>query len=340
MGNWKKLTNKERMVFMKKLLFLIVAAMFAVVLMGCSDEPDDSQTFDGTQTKLKDLKYHNGKIYAAYHYFDLDWEPAKNSVITEFNETGITELRTFESNFMNVMQIEIRGNYLFVVDHGSYFAIEGGVTKINLTNGAKETVLDAKTVGANPAKVEFVSDDNAFWIMSKSWDNSYVTDNSFSPIAELSAINPVLDISYNSSTNSLWIASGNKVYSYSLANKSLDSISTQLPVTSIKSVGATTLTIESDYFAGKYGIIKDGNYNPGTVISGDAYVDFVDGNFYILERSFVNNLISLTPDGNIIRQLPLDAIKDFNAHGICGNGKGKIFVGSYGGLIISVFELE
>ncbi|MDR0304344.1 MAG: hypothetical protein LBH98_06210 [Chitinispirillales bacterium] len=352
---------------MKKWFNLYLAATFAaLVLFGCSKSSNDgdgngggditykrsidlSSLPEASQAKLQDVKYNNGKIYAAFQYFN-GWVPAGNSKILELDEAG-NVLRTFESNFMNVVEIEIRGNNLFVLDMGDYFAVDGGITKIDLTSATAQTILDGATAGADPAKIEFVSDNEAYLLMLKGFnddlsEDSYVAtfnlnNNSLSPVDELGAKNSVKTISYNQNTNALWLGSGSNVYKYSLANKEIDfNATTQLPISSIKSAGATTVTIETDYTAGKYGVISNNKYSSKKVIDSDADVGFADGNFYILECKDNGKLTYLTADGEIIKQVPFENSAYFNPHGVCGNGNGKIFVGSYEDLTISVFEAK
>ena len=170
--------------------------------------------------QLQDLKFANGKIYAALQFLE-DWLPSANSKILEIDETG-NVLREFESNFMNVIEIAVRGNYLFVLDRGSYYETNGGITEINLTNGAKTTILDGSAVGASPQKIEFISDNEAFLLMDKGWAamehlGSYIAkialnDNSFRPFDDVR--HSISAISYNEATGTLWAASGNEVFKY------------------------------------------------------------------------------------------------------------------------------
>lgn len=170
--------------------------------------------------KLSDLKFANGKIYAALQFLE-NWAPSGKSKILEIDETG-NVLREFESDFMNVLQIEIRGNNLFVVDAGNYFGGEfnGGITKIDLTNGTKTTVFTASSTKGNPYKAEFATDNSGYLKLYKAWGDEYVVQFSLSGSAinltegDFSEKNPVSDISYNQSTKTLWLASGNEVFKF------------------------------------------------------------------------------------------------------------------------------
>ena len=174
---------------------------------------------------LQDLKFANGKIYAALHYLHPEFYfPTANSKILEIDETTGNVLREFESNFMNVIEIAVRGNKLFVLDRGSFTAIDGGITKIDLTNEAKTTILDGSAVGASPQKIEFVSDSEAFLLVDKGWAadwsshlGSYITkinlsNGNLNPIDN--ELHSISAISYNQSTKTLWLASGNEVFKY------------------------------------------------------------------------------------------------------------------------------
>jgi len=174
---------------------------------------------------LQDLKFANGKIYAALHYLDPEFYfPTAKSKILEIDETTGNVLREFESNFMNVIEIAVRGNKLFVLDRGSFTAIDGGITKIDLTNEAKMTILDGSALGASPQKIEFVSDSEAFLLMDKGWAadwsshlGSYITkinlsNGNLNPIDN--ELHSISAISYNQSTKTLWLASGNEVFKY------------------------------------------------------------------------------------------------------------------------------
>jgi len=295
---------------------------------------------------LQDVKWRDSKIYVALHYLDNNWEPAANSLILEMNETG-NILREFESNFPNVYQIEIRENNLFVIDRGSWFGkIAGGITKIDLVTGSKTTVFDGETEGRSPIKIEFVSDNEGFLLTGGSWGDERIAKFVFEDgkmvldYGEVTAMTAVSSISYNKTTEDLWFARQSRVYRYSLASQEIEyNAITSLPTLEIISVGDITLTIESNYSAGRYGLIVSDEYRQMSVIDGDAGGGFADGNFYILERSNQGALIFLTGEGEIVKQLPFDS-RFFNPHGIAGNGKGDIFAGSKNDLTIAVFTLK
>jgi len=114
---------------------------------------------------------------------------------------------------------------LFVLDIGDYFAIDGGITKIDLTSGEKQTVLTGKSVGADPQKIEFISDSEAYLLMFKGYNTDYSADSyvaniqiggsySLSGVSELSGVKSVSAISYNKSQKTLYLASANKVFKY------------------------------------------------------------------------------------------------------------------------------
>jgi len=179
----------------------------------------------GGTAKLQDLKYFGGKIYAALQYLDASWNPSGVSKILEINPSNGAVERTFESNFSNVVEIEIRQNNLFVLDMGAYFALDGGITKIDLTSGTKQTVLKGAEVGADPQKIEFISDSEAYLLMLIGYNddfsaNSYVanfqTGGSYSlnAVSELNGVKSVSAISYNKSQKTLYLASANKVFKF------------------------------------------------------------------------------------------------------------------------------
>jgi len=170
--------------------------------------------------KLSDLKFANGKIYVALQFME-NWAPSAKSKVLEIDETG-NVLREFESNFMNVLQVEIRGNNLFVVDAGNYFGGEfnGGITKVDLSNGAKTTIFSASSAEGNPYKIEFATDNKGYLKLYKDWGDEYIVEFLLSGSTmnltkgDFSDKNPVSDISYNQSTKTLWLASGNEVFKY------------------------------------------------------------------------------------------------------------------------------
>lgn len=177
------------------------------------------------QTKLQDIKFFDGKIYAAFQELDNNgWYPAEKSKILEVDPSNGAVLRTFESGFMNVLQIEIRANDLFVLDICNYSADGAGITKINLANGEKQTVLDGASVGAAAQKMEFISDNEAYVLMLVGFNadyspNSYVarlnlSANTLNSVEELANIKSVSAISYNKSEKTLYVAGGNKVFKY------------------------------------------------------------------------------------------------------------------------------
>ncbi|MCL2845782.1 MAG: hypothetical protein FWE23_10115 [Chitinivibrionia bacterium] len=353
----------------KKLKLMFAAILAAVVLMGCSEDNSGEKEimtsrdiawvrniimdFDAPEgSRLADIKWHNGRIYAALQHFG-GWVPNANSTILELNEQG-TVLRTFTSNFMNVSEIHIRGNYLFVVDGGASWAdIDGGITRISLTtdDGNPTTILDGQTIEANPERMVFISNSEAIVLLSEGWGDSFAARfdlNTGNVDSAIGGINPVSSISLNTSTNTLWLGAAiplitteNKVYAFSLASNSIvGEATTLLPIYSVASAGGTTLTVESDFSAGHFGLIfGTANYEEQEVIDKDAIVRFVDGNFFILERSNSGALIFLTNDGKIIRQLPFEA-QAFNPNGITGNGSGRIFVGAQEDLTIAEFRVS
>ena len=295
---------------------------------------------------LQDIKWNNSKIYTALHYLDEKWEPAANSRILEIDETRKV-FREFESNFSNVYQIEIRGNDLFVIDRGSWYGkVAGGITKIDLIAGSKTTLLDGNIENRSPIKIQFVSDSEGFLLTGASWGDEKVAkfdlngDKITLNYGEVTPMTSITSISYNKTTQNLWFARQSRVYRYSLASGTLEyNAITSLPTQEIISVGDITLTVESNYSAGRYGLIVSDQYRQMSMIDSDAGGCFADGNFYILERSSSGNLIFLTGDGEIVRLLPFDS-RFFNPHGIAGNGKGSIFAGSKEDLTIAVFSLE
>jgi len=359
----------------KKLKTVFVAAFLLMVvafLAGCSENntDDDTRKFDrdiayartipldlsafereGSRLFLQDIKWHKGKIYAALHYLDISFQPTASSLILEIDETG-NILRNFESNFMNVEQIQIRNNNLFVLDMGVVMdenwsnPIDGGITRIDLASGQITTVLDAKDVGADPQQIEFISDSEAYLLLYRGWGDAFVVrfnvDNG--NVGENIGINAVSAISYNAYTNALWIA-GDKIFKYSGGNVVFDTTS-RLPTRSITSAGGATLTTESDFSSGYYGVIYDLGlsttpikYYEKGAIHNDAQGNFVDGNFFILENGN-DNLIFLTADGDAIRKLPLKTSNVFNHFSVSGNGNGDIFVGSKNDLTIAVFRVS
>jgi len=355
--------------FRKKSMYLFLSAVVAVTFWGCPS-PEPKEKFDGDivynktvslgvstpaglKAGLQDIKYANGKIYAAFYYLDAEWSPAAKSKIFVFDAQTFEKSAEFESNFMNVLQIEVRGNDLYVIDGGSYFASDGGLTKINLSNGDKTALLDGAALGASPKWIEFVSDNEAYLLMSPSWKNQYVAKytvgaSSVTAVAELSDKNPVDCISYNTYTSSLWFGFGTSVQKFSPASQSVTfSATTSLPVIEIKSVGGVTLTVESDYTAGKYGVVYDLGlsdtlikYYPKDIIASDAKCGFAGGNFFILERLKSGGVIFLTADADIIKQLPFTTSAFFNPSAVCGDGNGKIFISSLEDLSIAVFDVK
>ncbi|MCL2845345.1 MAG: hypothetical protein FWE23_07850 [Chitinivibrionia bacterium] len=296
---------------------------------------------------LQDVKHHNGKIYVALHYLDNAFQPAANSLILEMDESG-NVLREFTSNFANVYQILFRGNSLFVIDRGSWLGgVAGGITKIDLETEVKTTILDGNTEGRSPIKMEFASDNSGFLLMGGAhWGDETIAKftlngNTISlDYNAVSTMRSITSISLNTTTNNLWFARGSRVYRYCLTSETIEfnTITTQ-PTQEIISIGDITLTIESNFTAGTYGVIISDSYTRKSVIDGDAGGGFADGNFYILERSGSGRLILLSPSGEIIRQFPFDT-RFFNPHGVAGNGKGNIFVGSKEELALAVFALE
>jgi len=330
----------------KKLKLMFVAIFAAVVLIGCSEDNSGDEIVDNSIMRLADIVWHNGKIYAALQHLE-EFQPIANSTILELDEQG-NILRTFTSNFMNVSEIHIRNGYLFVLDGGAWGVGDGGITRINLTSGNKTTVLSEIA----PKEMVLVSDNEAIVLLSEGWGNSFAARldlNTGNVGSAIGGINPVSSISLNTSTNTLWLGAAvpfitieNKVYAFSLASNSIvgEAIITSLPTFSIASAGSTTLTSESDFTAGHFGTISGAaNYEEQEVIDSDAIVRFVDGNFFILERSNSGALIFLTADGEIVRQIPFDAVF-FNPNGITGNGQGRIFVGAQEDLDIAVFDVS
>ena len=169
--------------------------------------------------KLPSIKFHNGKIYAALQILDETWSPSEKSRILEIDPATGGVSREFESNFMNVQEIKIRGNNLFVIDMGSWFDTDGGITKIDLSSGVKTTILDGKTEGASPQKIEFTSDNQGYLLMYKEWGDAPLARFSLNGTITLNysgfeSLNPVSAISYNETTNTLWVASGTKVFQF------------------------------------------------------------------------------------------------------------------------------
>jgi len=345
-------------------LRLFAAIIFTVAVWGYSDNTLDytpsgsdiafQKNIDlsryqltDTTVNLQDVKWYKGKIYVALHYLNKYYEPAANSRILEMDESG-NVLREFRSNFSNVYQIILRKNDLFVIDRGSWYYPDvspGGITKIDLASGAQTTVFDGAAEGRSPIKMEFVSEYEGYMIMGGSWGSEKIAKFSLNGDAitldygEIKTT-PISSISYNNASNILWFTSGSKIYKYSLENKSIEyNVTTALPTVEIISAGETTLSVESNYTAGKYGVIISDRYYSKSVIDGDAGAGFADGNFYILERSGSGKLIFLDDGGEIIRQLPFDS-KFFNPFGVCGNAKGDIYVGSKEDLTLAVFALE
>lgn len=371
---------------MKNWLKWLNVALIATVLMGFSSCSDDSKgngnDGDGDISFVKNINlpskyksnsdtlkniakivFSDGKIYAALQYLDaMSWEPVANSIILEIDASSENILRTFSSKFQNVIDIEIKNGELFVSDVGSHYVVgDGGVTKIDLTSETATIVLDGSQINAEPKKMQFVSNNEGYIIISKSYSDEnwvYYEDERIAKFgisgntmnldySELGTMNTISDISYNSFTNSLWFGSGNSVSKYSVANKKVefDTI-TALPVTALKSAGATTITVESDYTTGKYGIIYDLGISETPIkyysyldIGNDATVGFADGNFFVLERPFggAQKMKFLTADGDIIDEINFST-SAFNAYSVCGNGNNRIFINSYQDGIISVFE--
>lgn len=349
----------------KKLKLYFAAIVAATIMTGCSDTDPDTEKKGGERdiafvrniqltaqeegSRLADIKWHNNRIYAALQHLDDNWTPTANSTVLELDVQG-NVLRRFESNFMNVGEIHIRNGNLFVVDAGSWGNDDGGITKINLVSGQATSVLSGKT----PEQMIIISDNEAIVLLSQGWGDSYAARldlNSGNVGQALGAINPVSSISLNASANALWIAAAiphvteeNKVYKFSLTSNAVVSETlSKLPAYSIASAGQVTLVVESDFTAGHYGLIFDTgsgtDYRPQDVIDADAVARFVDGNFFILERTGSGSLIFMANDGKIIRQLPFDAAF-FNPGGITGDGNGSIFVGAQEDLTIAVFSVS
>ncbi|MDR0303459.1 MAG: hypothetical protein LBH98_01630 [Chitinispirillales bacterium] len=296
---------------------------------------------------LHDIKWRDSKIYVALQYLDnKTMEPAANSRILELDESG-NVLREFESRFQNVYQIIFLGDNILVVDKGSWYDVGGGITKIDLLSETKTVLFDAKTEGRSPIKMEFVSNDEGYIMTVGSKFNDqkiakFSLDDDVMTLDYGEIPTPsITSMSYNSATNTLWFANNNRrVYKYSLSENGVEyNISVTQPVTEIVSVGDVTLTVESNYTAGNYGLLVSDKYTKESTIDGDAGAYFADGNFYILERGGSGKLVFLSGEGEIIRQLPFDS-KFFNPHGVCGNKKGNIFVGSKEDLTLAVFALE
>ena len=349
---------------MIKRLRMFAAIIFAAAVLGYSDNtpartPSGSdiafkksidlsryQMADKT-VNLQDIKWRDGKIYVALHYLDKNYEPAANSRILEMDESGKV-LREFRSNFSNAYQILLHKNDLFVIDRGSWYypnVSPGGITKIDLITQTQTTVLNGAIEGRSPIKMEFVSDTEGYMITGRSWGDEKIAKfilNGDTMVLDYGEIKttPISSISYNNTSNTLWFTSVSRIYKYSLASKSVEyNLTASMPVAEIISAGETTLSVESNYTAGKYGVIISDKYYSKSVIDGDAGGAFADGNFYILERSNSGKLLFLDAGGKIIRQLPFDS-KFFNPFGVCGNAKGDIYVGSKEGLTLAVFALE
>ena len=301
------------------------------------------------EPKLSCLVYKAGKIYVGVQFLDMHWNPQAKSEILEVDAQTGNVLRNFESNFTNVAQIVIRGNDLFVVDMGAWSPVaDGGITKFNLTSGTKTTIFTG-TNGLDPSKIEFVNDNKGYLLMVDDCGMGYIAEFNFN--GSKMALNyndfenydmAVVDISYNGETDVLWIGTnlGGGVFKYSVSeNAEILNLGVTMPVYSIKSAGNTTVTVESDWMsAGIYGVISNDRYTSKLSIDQDAVCDFVDGNFYILERT--NGVVfTLSPTGERIKQTPLTSgSRYFNPQSIVGDGNGNLWVCSYDDLIIEVLK--
>ena len=303
--------------------------------------------------KLECLAYNDGKIYAGVQFMggEYGYTPMANSQVLEINAQTGEVLRRFESNFRNVMQIQIRGDDLWVVDNGDMTANnDGGITKINLTSGAKNTItLTGNDEGYDPMKLVFLDDTKGYLLVYDSnWWSAYLAEFtlsgnemtvSYEKFDHEEDFYSVNDISYNAATKDLWIGNSNTVYRYSVVEDAIKAeIDVTMPVYSMKSAGAATLIVETNYAAGVYGVIANDTYAKKETIDADAVCDFVDGNFYILERG-ADAVIKLDQSGNITKQIPIDTdIIYFNPHGIVGDGKGAVWVNSYEEAFIKVLN--
>ncbi|MCL1946343.1 MAG: hypothetical protein FWF51_04200 [Chitinivibrionia bacterium] len=326
---------------------------YPVIIINPGDIDLRSYNFQNAYTpKLECLIYENGKIYAAVQFMggDSGWDPIANSQILEINAQTGAVLRKFESNFMNVAQIQIRGGDLWVVDGGSLLSNnDGGITKINLSSGVKTTISLMGNETYDPMKLVFLDDTKGYLLVYDSdWWSSYLAEftlsgntmsvsyEKFDPEEDFYSVN---DISYNGETNDLWIGNSNTVYRYSITEDAIKAeIDVTMPVYSMKSVANTTLIVETNYTAGVFGIIANDIYTQKETIDGDAVCDFVDGNFYILERGN-DAVIKLNESGNIINQKPIDSdIIYFNPRGIVGDGSGNLWLNSYEEVFIKVWK--
>ena len=322
---------------------------YPVIIVNPYDIDLRNYDFQNSYTpKLECLIYENGKIYAGVQFMD-GWTPAANSQILEIDAQTGEVLRKFESNFKNVQQIVIRGGDLWVADGGSLlYNNDGGITKINLSSGAKTTISLSGNQGRDPIKIVFISDTEGYlqaydsnrWManlaeFTLSGNKMTVSYEKFNP----DYFNDAHDISYNGETNDLWIANENTVYRYSVTEDAIKAeIRVTLPYVYLKSAGGTTIVSQSNYAAGVYGVITNDTYAQKTPIDQDNVCDFVDGNFYILERG-ADAVIKLDQSGNVINHRPIDSdVRYFNPHGIVGDGNGNLWVNSYEEAFIKVLK--
>jgi hypothetical protein len=323
---------------------------YPIIIVNPGDIDLRNYNFENAYTpKLECLIYENGKIYAGVQFMD-GWNPAANTQILEISAQTGEVLRKFESNFMNVAQIQIRGGDLWVVDGGSLlYNNDGGITKINLLSGAKTTISLTGNENYDPMKLVFLDDSKGYLLVYDSdWWSAYLAEftlsgntmsvsyEKFDPEEDFYSVN---DISYNVETNDLWIGNSNTVYRYCVTEDAIKAeIDVTMPVYSMKSVANATLIVETNYAAGVFGVIANDTYVQKETIDGDAVCDFVDGNFYILERGN-DAVIKLNESGDIVSQKPIDSdIIYFNPHSIIGDGSGNLWLNSYEEVFIKVWK--
>lgn len=263
-----------------------------------------------TSSRPAIIKTIGDKLYVGLQRLDENWQPVESSIVLVIDGNTNTITDTITCAGKNVGDMEVVGDYLYVVNTGSMYATNDGmVERISLVDHSIETVY---TGTADITDIEHYSGDQ-FFVATYSFDATtfkgsapvYLCDFSTDTFIEIvTGVENGKALLYDSESAILFIgeASGtskSEVKVYNTVTKTVTSIPTSLGISSMTFYGTGTdkriLLTETDYTSGHLGEIKNGVYSKKLDINSDSYIVTVGTDIFVLERSGADNLMKISP---------------------------------------------
>lgn len=312
------------------------------------------QAPDGTTANAETMLTVGDKLYLGLQRMGANWSLPLSSLVLVVDTKTNTVIDTIECTGKNIIEIEKAGDYLYVVNSGSFFNYsDGTVERISLTDHSVEVVYSGLT---DITEIEHYTGEQ-FFVKTYSYNMEtstgeapvylcdFSTDIFIDTIPGVENCNAML---FDLDNALLYIGEAPKtskqeVKVYNTATKTVSSIPTTLNVTSMAFYGTglskKIILTESDYTTGHLGEISGGVYTKKLDIYSDSRVSVAGDDLFVLERNGADNLMKVTPSSPTYSVNYQNALEDLSNPSAATVINGAGYILYYGKSLLGTFDV-